>query len=60
MPNRDSLILASLGAFGILAVTVNQIVSGTVPEVLVFAVTTVIGAVAGGSYANRRANVSDE
>jgi hypothetical protein len=60
MPNRDSLVLASLGAFGILAVVVSEIVAGSVPEVLAFAVTTVVGAVAGGSYANRGRNVSDE
>ena len=60
MLNRDSLILASLGAFGILAVVVSEIATGNVPEVLACAVTTVVGAVAGGSYANRSRNVSDE
>jgi hypothetical protein len=58
--NRDSILLGALAVVTLVAVTVTDLATGSIPDVLGSTLTVLVGAVAGGAYATRKRNDTPE
>lgn len=55
----DGRILGALTALNICGIVLVDIVTGTVPEILAFSLTALVGATAGVSYVKRKTDAAD-